>query len=146
MGAIFLPSLAATMEATGAVCPRNKVTVASTSPRVLELQGIARNQPAWNTRLARQAAKAIMLTLNDICCGLNFAFFFGQHCTAVETQVTAIASAALRFTTAVNRNGRLTDMFPLTPGSFTFIRDVTAASARTDRFKYGCSVWLAIAA
>ena len=76
-----------------------------------------------------------MLTLNAICCGLNFAFFRGQHCTAVETQVITTASAALRFTTAVSRNGRFTDMLPLIPGSFTFIRDVTAASTRTARAK-----------
>src|SRR5271157_2425724 len=65
-----------------------------------------------------------MLTLNAICCGLNFAFFRGQHCTAVETQVTTMASAALRFTIAVSRNGRLTDMLPLIPGNLTFIREV----------------------
>jgi hypothetical protein len=73
---------------------------------------------------------------------LNLAFFRGQHCTAVETQVMITASAALRLTTAVSRNGRFTDMLPLIPGSFTFILDVTAASVSTARAKYVCSAWL----
>src|SRR5271157_2921627 len=98
---------------------------------------------AWNIRLARQLANVIMLTLNAICCGLNLAFFRGQHCTTVETQVTTMASAALRFTIAVSRNGRLTDMLPLIPGNLTFIREVTAASARTANAKYRCRLWLA---
>src|SRR4029077_11534535 len=85
----------------------------------------------------------MMLMLNAICCGLNLASLRGQHCTAVETHVTTTASAALRFTTAVSRNGRLTDMLPLIPGSLTFIRDVTAARTRTASAKYICSVWLA---
>src|ERR1051326_6015516 len=90
-----------------------------------------------------ELAKAIMLRLNAICCGLNFAFLRGQHCTAVEMHATRTASAALRFTTAVSRNGRFIDMLPLIPGSFTFIREVAAASARTASAKNGCSVWLA---
>ncbi len=80
---------------------------------------------------ARQLDSAIMLTLNAICSGLNLPFFCGQHCTTVEIQVIATASAALRFTTAVNRKGRLTDMLPLIPGSLTFIREVAVAIART---------------
>src|SRR5215472_18168236 len=89
-----------------------------------------------------QLAKAIMLRLNVICCGLNFASFRGQHCTAVETQATTTASAALRLPTAVSRNGRLTDIFPLIPGSLTFNRDVAAASTRTARALYVCNTWL----
>ena len=72
-----------------------------------------------------------MLRLKAICCGLNLEFFRGQHCTAVEMQAITAASTALRLTAAVNRNGRLTDIVPLIPGSFTFIREVIAASART---------------
>ena len=53
----------------------------------------------------------------------------------VETQAITAASAALRLTTAVSRNGKLTDMLPLIPGSLTFIRDVTAASPSTARAK-----------
>src|SRR5580704_9991062 len=119
------------MPATGAVCPRNKVAVANANPIVLELQGSSRSHSECNSRLATQLARAIMLRLNAICCGLNFASFRGQHCTAVEMHATTIAYAALRLTTATRRNGRLTDMLPLMPGSFTFIRDVTAARIRT---------------
>ena len=117
------------------------MAVASVNPRVLKLDCIP-GQVAWSMRLAKQLAKAIILRLKAICCGLNFASFRGQHCTAVETQVITTASAALRLPTAVSRNGRLTDMLPLIPGSLTFIRDVTAASTRTARAKYVCSVWL----
>jgi len=81
--------------------------------------------------LADALANAIMPRLKNICCGLNFAPFRGQHCTVVEMQVITTASAALRFTAAVSRNGRFIDMLPLTPGSFTFNRDVAAASAST---------------
>ena len=76
-----------------------------------------------------------MLRLNVICCGLNFALFRGQHCTTVEMQVIATASAELRLTTAVSRNGKFTDMLPSIPGSFTFMRDVVAASAITASVK-----------
>src|SRR5215831_4419815 len=91
-------------------------------------------------------AKDIMLMLNVICCGLNFAPFRGQHCTAVETHVMSTASAALRLTAAVSRNGKFTDMLPLMPGNFTFIREVAAANPRTARAKSECSVWLPSAA
>src|SRR5215470_4759341 len=105
--------------------------VASTSPKVVECQSIGLCETAWKTKLAVEIAKDIMLRLNAICCGLNFEFLRGQHCTAVEMQVMATASAALRFTAAVRRNGRFIDMLPFTPGSFTFIREVAAASAKT---------------
>src|SRR6516162_999935 len=110
------------MPATGTVCPRNMVAVASTRPRGFVCQ-IGLSEPAWNIRLAVELANAIMLRLNSVCCGLNFALFRGQHCTAVEAQAIATASAELRLTTAVKRNGRFIDMLPLIPGSFTFIRD-----------------------
>src|SRR5579862_5406520 len=103
-----LPSLAATMPATGAVCPRNSTIVAITNARVVELHCVRFSQPAWKIRLAEAVAKAIMLRLNVICCGLNLVPFRGQHCTAVETQVIRTASTALRLTIAVSRNGRLT--------------------------------------
>src|SRR5215469_10591460 len=84
-----------------------------------------------------------MLRLNVICCALNFALFRGQHCTAVDTQLTSTASALLRFTAAVSRNGRFTDILPLMPGNFAFMREVAIARARTATARYGCMVWLA---
>src|SRR5579863_5966330 len=125
----------ATMPETGAVWPRNKVAVANANSRVLELQGMWFNHWAWNIRLAIELAKLIMLRLNAICCGLNFAFFRGQHCTVVATQVMKNASTALKFTTAVSRNGRLTDILPLIPGSLAFMREVAAAKASTAKAK-----------
>src|SRR6516164_6656372 len=99
-------SLRATMPATGTVCPRNRAMVAKASPMVEECHSIGLRDAAWKIRLAADVAKAIMLRLKAICCGLNFAFFRGQHCTVVEMQVITIASTALRFTAAVSRNGR----------------------------------------
>src|ERR1700750_1472518 len=113
--------------ATEAVCPKNRVVVASVSPKGLK-PDCALVQLAWNIKLARPLAKTIMLRLKAICCGLNFVSFRGQHCVAVETKAISKASAALRLATAVSRNGRLTDMLPLIPGNLTFIRDVTTAS------------------
>jgi len=63
------------LQLPGAVCPRNRVAVARTNPSVLELHCIPRSQCAWNIKLATQLANDIMLRLNAICCGLNFAFF-----------------------------------------------------------------------
>src|ERR1700740_3405941 len=126
------------MPATGAVCPRNNVAVASPSPRGFEVHPSLEDHCAWNIRLARQVANAIMLTLNAICSSLNFASCRGQHCTMVETHVIATASVALRFIIAVSRKGRFTDILPLIPGNLTFIRDVAAASARTASAKYRC--------
>src|SRR5215475_9513932 len=102
----------ATMLATGAVCPRNSVTVPSTSASVEECQNDGLFVTAWKTTLAEEVAKTIMLRLKAICCGLNLAPLRGQHCTVVEMQVITTASTALKFTAAVNRNGRLTDMLP----------------------------------
>src|SRR3954469_10211735 len=128
-----LPSVTATMPATGAVCPRNKARVAKTSPKGDDCPSVVLCETLWKMRLAEELAKAIMLRLNAICCGLKLAFFRGQHCTVVEMHVMTRASTALRFIAAVSRNGKLTDMLPLMPGSFTFIRDVVAASARTPK-------------
>src|SRR5882724_6001958 len=83
-----------------------------------------------------------MLRLNSICCGLNLVFFRGQHCTAVEMQVIKMASAALKLTIAVSRKGRFTDMFPVSPGSLTFMRDVAADRVKTARAKKGWRLWL----
>ena len=88
-------------------------------------------QPAFQIRFAMLVANAIMLTLNSICCGLNLPLCCGQHCTTVDTHAIKTASTALRFTTAISRNGRLTDMLPSIPGSLIFMREVAAASART---------------
>src|SRR5579872_2015692 len=126
-----LPSLTEMIPATGAVCPRNRVMVASTSPNVGELSWELRNQSAWKIRLASELAMIIMLRLNVICCAFSFAPFRGQHWTAVEAQATIVASAIERFTTAVSRNGKFMDMLPSMPGNFTFILDVAAANART---------------
>ena len=91
------------------------------------------SQPAFQIKFAMLVANAIMLTLNSICSGLNFRSGCGQHCTTVDRQAIKTASTALRFTTAISRNGRLTDMLPSMPGSLTFMRDVAAASASTAR-------------
>ena len=89
------------------------------------------SQAAFQVRLAILVAKAIMLTLNTICSGLNLLPNLGQHCTTVETHAMNIASTALKFTTAIIKNGRLTDMFPSIPGSLIFMRDVAAANNST---------------
>ena len=91
------------------------------------------SQPAFQIKLAMLVAKAIMLTLNSICSGLNLPSAFGQHCTTVDRHAIRTASSALRFTTAISRNGRLTDMLPSMPGSLIFMREVAAASASTAR-------------
>src|SRR5579864_481982 len=127
------------MHATGPVCPRNRVAVATVRLTVVEYHCIACSDCACEARLARHVANAIMLMLNVICCRLTFVPLRGQHCTAVETQATITASTPLKLATAVSRNGRLTDMLPFTPGSFTFIRDVTAARASTASARYRCS-------
>src|ERR1700722_14013960 len=91
---------------------------------------------------ATELANVIMLRLNAICSGLNFAPFRGQHCTAVDMHVIATASAELRLTIAVSRNGRVTDMLPFSPGIFAFIREVAAASIRTASANQPCLSWL----
>src|SRR5258708_22061021 len=130
------PSVSLIMPATGAVWPRKKVAVAEAIISGSEAHAVLPIQPACHIKLATLVAKAIMLTLNTICCGLNLASRLGQVCSIVETHAIAAASAALRFTTASSRNGMLTDMFPLTPGSLTFIRDVAAASANIASAEY----------
>ena len=65
---------------------------------------------------------------------------------AVETQAISTASAALKFTTAVSRNGRFIDMLPLMPGSLTFIFEVTAANPSTAKARYALGLWLILAA
>src|SRR4051812_32350604 len=136
-----LPSVSATIPATGAVCPRNNAADARSrlnTPcnEVVEL-GI---QFACASRLAIAVAKAIMLRLNVICCRLNFLFLFGQHCRTVEAHVISTTSAALRFTMALNRNGKFTDMLPSIPGSLTFIREVADARVNTVNAKKICGV------
>src|SRR5579864_4004397 len=128
-----MPSVKVMMPATGAVWPRKKVAVAEASISGSEAQAECPSQFECHSRLAMLAAQAIMLTLNSICMGLNLASGFGQHCTTVEMQAMATASTALRFTTAMRKNGMFTDMVPLIPGNFTFMREVTAANAATAR-------------
>ncbi len=101
------------------------------------------SQPAFQIKQAMLAANAIMLTLNNICSGRNFLPDFGQHCTTVERQAIETASRALRFTTAISRKGRLTDMLPSMPGSLIFIFEVAAASASMAGAYAGCTAWLA---
>src|SRR4051794_5504170 len=136
-----LPSVSATIPATAAVCPRNNAVDAKSrlnTPcnEVVEL-GI---QFACPSRLAIAVAKAIMLRLNVICCRLTFVFLRGQHCRTVEAHVIRTASAALRLTMALNRNGKFTDMLPLMPGSLTFIREDADAKANTVNAKKICGV------
>src|SRR6202162_3022752 len=129
------PSATLMMPATGAVCPRKKAAVAEASIRGSDAHAALFSQPAFQIRFAMLVANAIMLTLNNICSGLNFLSACGQHCTTVDMPAIKTASTALRLTTAIKRNGRLTDMLPSIPGNFTFIRDVADASASEDR---GC--------
>src|SRR5215469_10079714 len=70
--------------------------------------------------------------LNRSCTQLNFLGACGRHCTSVERQPTASASAALIWATATRMNGRFTDMLPVTPGSFTFSRAATQAMSRKE--------------
>src|SRR5579872_4377379 len=49
---------------------------------------------------------------------------------------------ALKFTTAISRKGRFTDILPLMPGSLTFMRELAADSANRARAYVGCCVWL----
>src|SRR5580700_597972 len=135
-----VPSASLMMPATGAVCPTKNAAVAEASMSGSEAQVDPQgdlpqadlpSQPAFQITLAMLAANAIMLTLNSICSGLNFLPDFGQHCTTVERPAIDTASSALRFTTAMSRKGRLTDMLPSMPGSLIFIREVAAASIST---------------
>src|SRR5271168_4128385 len=137
------PSASLMMPATGAVCPTKKAAVAEASISGSEAHADFPSQPAFQIMFAMQVANAIMLTLNSICSGLNLLPDFGQHCTTVDTQAMKTASSALRFTTAISKKGRLTDMLPSMPGSLILIREVAAANASTAMAKDGCRVWLA---
>src|ERR1700722_17468142 len=123
------PSASLRMPATGAVCPRKKAAVAEARISGSEAHAPLPSQPAFQIRLAALVANAIMLTLNTICSGLNVLPDFGQHCTIVDAHAIRTASSALRFTTAISRNGRFTDMLPSIPGSLIFMREVAADSA-----------------
>src|ERR1700688_4083515 len=98
------PSASLMMPATGAVWPRKKAAVAEASISGSEAHAALPSQPAFQIRLAMLVAKAIMLTLNNICSGLNLLLGFGQHCTTVDNDAMKTASTALRFTTAMSRN------------------------------------------
>src|SRR5580693_1131773 len=138
-----VPSASLMMPATGAVWPTKNVAVAEASISGSEAQADLPSQPAFQIKLAMLAANAIMLTLNSICSGRNLLPDFGQHCTTVETQAIETASSALRFTTAISRNGRLTDMVPSMPGSLIFIFEVAAASVSMASAYAGCTACLA---
>src|SRR5271155_4437836 len=143
-----VPSASLMMPATGAVCPTKNAAVAEASMSGSEAQAELPqaelpSQPALQIKLAMLAANAIMLTLNSICSGRNLLPDFGQHCTTVERQAIETASSALRFTTAISRKGRLTDMVPSMPGSLIFIFEVAAASASMASAYVGCTAWLA---
>src|SRR5580658_177432 len=148
-----VPSASLMMPATGAVCPTRNAAVAEASmsgseahaelPQAELPHADLPSQPAFQIKLAMLAANAIMLTLNSICSGRNLLRDFGQHCTTVERQAIATASSALRFTTAISRKGRLTDMVPSMPGILIFIFDVAAASASMASVYAGCAAWLA---
>src|SRR5271156_2558793 len=124
-----VPSASLMMPATGAVCPTRNAAVAEASVSGSEAQADLPSQPAFQIKLAMLAANAIMLTLNSICSARNLLPDFGQHCTTVDRQAMETASSALRFTTAISRKGRFTDIVPSTPGSLIFIFEVAAASA-----------------
>src|SRR6267378_6781198 len=123
------PSVRATIAATGAVCPAKKTAAVSASNTGSDAHAAWICELACHNRLARLAANPIMLTLNSICSGLNLLPGLGRLCIAVERHAIVVASTALRLIAAINRNGRLTDMFPVMPGSLTFILEVAAASA-----------------
>src|SRR5271168_5041653 len=106
------PSASLMMPATGAVCPRKKAAVAEASIRGSEAQAAFPSQPALQIKFAMLVANAIMLTLNSICSGLYLLPDLGQHCTTVDRQAMKTASSALRFTIAIRRKGRLSDMLP----------------------------------
>src|SRR5271168_507884 len=97
------PSASLMMPATGSVCPRKKAAVANANIKGTDVQLLP---AACQARVATLEAKAIILTLNNICSGLNLLGDVGQHCTKVEMHAIETASAALRFTTARSRNGR----------------------------------------
>ena len=71
------------MPATGTVCPRKKAAVVADKVSGRDDQLALPNQLAFQTKFAMLAANAIMLTLNNICSGLNFLSGCGQHCTTV---------------------------------------------------------------
>jgi hypothetical protein len=72
------------------------------------------------TKHPSSAAIAMVLTLNNTCTGLNLAPALGRHCTKVEVQAMISASAGLNWACAIRMNGRLTDILPISPGSFKF--------------------------
>src|SRR5580698_763481 len=117
--------------ARGTVCPRKKTAVVAARTTGKDAQLALASQPAFQKRLAMLVANASMLTLNSIWSGRNLPLDCGQHCTTVEKDAMRTASAALTLNTAISRNGRLTDMLPSIPGSFTLMREVAAASAST---------------
>src|SRR5260370_15890991 len=93
-------------------------------------------------KLARLAANPMMLTLNSICSDLNLLRGLGRLCSTVDRHAIAVAAAALRLIAAINKNGRLTDMFPEMPGSLTFILEVAAANASSAAAWTECKEWL----
>src|SRR5258708_37343307 len=107
--------------ANGGVWPTKKAEVAEASLSGSEAQAALPSQPAFQIRLAMLVAKAIMLTLNSICSGLNLPVSFGQHCTTVEILAIRTASTTLRFTTALSRHARFTDMLTSCPDSLLFV-------------------------
>src|SRR5258708_8418652 len=79
-----------------------------------------------------------MLTLNNTRTGISLPPSFGSVCMIAQAQAIRMDSVALSVITDISRNGRFTDMFPVTPGMVTFIREVpTAASSRADASQ-GC--------
>src|ERR1700676_2667128 len=130
---IAVPCVSLMMAATGTVCPRKNAAVVVESVSARDAELALDSHLAFQMRVAILAANDIMLTLNTTCSGFHLPPDFGQHCTAVDTDAIKIASTELRLTTAISRNGRLTDMLPSIPGSLTFMRDVAAASPNRAR-------------
>src|SRR6266850_8007148 len=122
------PSVNATTTETGRVCPRNNVAVLTAINRGAETQLSRFSIWRWNSRLAAPQENTIMLTLNSTRTGLTLLPSFGRVCMIAQAQAIRIDSVALSMITDNNRNGRLTDMFPLMPGMVTFIRDVPTAA------------------
>lgn len=87
---------------------------------------------------------AMLQTLKIAWAALNFCVARGRHCTNVERHATAMASAALISATATRMKGRLTDIFPVSPGSLTFKRAARLATKMKEA-KRTCSAELACA-
>src|SRR5581483_6477501 len=78
-------------------------------------------------------ASTIVFTLKRSLTGLSLLPAFGKVCAAEETSAINIPSSRLSSAAAIRINGRFTDMFPLMPGKFSFMREATAETASSTK-------------